>query len=407
MVNKNKKNILKKIKNLYHKKITNNRLKYNFKEILLSMLITFSLGLVVGGIIMYGRGKYHSSTALNEFASIYDEITSSYYKEIDDEELLESGIKGMIGYLGDPYSSYMDSKTASNFSDDVEGIYEGIGAEIKLVENDVIIGKVFENSPSEKAGLKENDVLLKVDGNSIKGMSLVKISNIVKGNSGTIVTLSILRDNKEMDLEIKRGKVDSISVTSEIIEKENKKIGYIYISLFASNTKKQFEKELKYLEENKIDSLIIDVRDNQGGYLTTVNDIISLFIKKGEPIYQLKTKDKVEIIYDKTNEYRDYPIVMLANSLSASASEVLIGALKESYGATIVGTNTFGKGKVQKMMTLSNGAIYKYTYQEWLTPKGNYIDEKGIKPDIEIKYVYSEKGEDNQKNKAIETILTK
>ena len=125
------------------------------------------------------------------------------------------------------------------------------------------------------------------------------------------------------------------------------------------------------MEEKEIDRLIIDVRSNQGGYLTTVTDIISMFTKKDKVIYQLKTKDKIEKVSDKTSEERDYPIVIIANSSSASASEVLIGALKESYGATVVGTKTYGKGKVQKMMTLSNGAIYKYTYQEWLTPDGN------------------------------------
>ena len=134
-----------------------------------------------------------------------------------------------------------------------------------------------------------------------------------------------------------------------------------------------------------------------------------MFTKKDKVIYQLKTKDKIEKVSDKTSEERDYPIVIIANSSSASASEVLIGALKESYGATVVGTKTYGKGKVQKMMTLSNGAIYKYTYQEWLTPDGNYIDKEGITPDVEIKYEYNEKKEDfdNQKEKAIEVILSK
>ena len=408
MINKKKKKIdfIGKIKKFYHKKIVSNKSKYNFKEILLSMAITFGIGLIIGGIFMYGKGN-KSSLALNEFISVYDEISSSYYKDINSDELLESGIKGMIGYLGDPYSAYMDSSAASEFSEDVDGTYQGIGAEIKYQDNVVLIGRVFENSPAEKAGLKENDVLLKVSGTSIKGFSLTKISNMVKGEKGTDITITIMRDKKEKDIVIKRDIVDSISVTSEIIEKNNKKIGYMYLSIFALNTSKQFEKELNKLEKENIDSLIIDVRNNQGGYLTTVTDIISMFVKKDEPIYQLKTKNEIEIIRDKTDEERNYPIVLLVNSQSASASEVLVGALKETYGATVVGTKTFGKGKVQKMMTLSNGAMYKYTYQEWLTPKGNYIDNEGIKPDIEIKYEYSEKDNDNQKTKAIEEILLK
>ncbi len=408
MKNNNKKvGLLDKIKKVYNKKIKNNKTKYNFKEIILFMLITFGFGLIIGGIVMYGKGGYKSSSlALNEFISVYDEISSSFYKDVNDDELLENGIKGMIRYLGDPYSAYMDSDAANEFNDDVEGIYQGIGSEIKYEEKKATIGRVFESSPAEKAGLKEGDILLKVNGESIEGYSLEKISNLVKGEKGTTVTLTVERNNEEIELKITRGNVDSISVMGELIERNGHKIGYLYVSIFAANTASQFEKELKNLEEKGIDSLIIDIRSNQGGYLTTVTDIISLFIEKGKPIYQLKTKDKIEIVNDKTNEKKDYKIVVLANSSSASASEVLIGALKESYGATIVGTKSFGKGKVQKVMTLSNGAMYKYTYQEWLTPKGNYIDEVGISPDVEIKYEYNEKI-DNQKEKAIEVILSK
>ena len=401
-----KKSFFNKIKSFYNKKIVHNKLKFNFKEITVYMLAAFGFGLIIGGIVMYGKGGYKSSSlALNEFISVYDEISSSFYKDVDDNELLENGIKGMIRYLGDPYSSYMDSSSASDFNDDVEGIYHGIGAEIKSQDGNVIIGRVFENSPAMKSGLKENDVLIKVNNESIKGMSLTKISNIVKGEKGTNVTLTIERDGKEINLDITRGDVDSISVISEIIEKKNRKIGYIYISIFAANTASQFEKELKILEDQGVDSLIIDLRNNQGGYLSTVTDIISLFVEKDKAIYQLKTKNNVEIVKDKTKECRKYPIVVIANSVSASASEVMIGALKESYGAKLIGTKTYGKGKVQKVMTLSNGAMYKYTYQEWLTPNGNYIDEKGINPDIEIKYEYKD-NYDNQKEKAIEEILS-
>ena len=400
--------LIDKVKKFYNKKIVNSKTKFNMKEIVLFMIITFGFGLIIGGIVMYGKGRYSSSSlALNEFISVYDEISSSFYKDVNDDELLENGIKGMIKYLGDPYSSYMDSNTASDFNEDVEGIYHGIGAEIKYNEKQIIIGRVFTDSPAEKGGLKENDILLKVNDQSIEGYSLAKISSIVKGENGTTVKLTVLRDDEEITLEITRGNVDSISVIGELIEKDNRKIGYLYISIFAANTASQFENELKKLEDENIDSLIIDVRNNQGGYLTTVTNIISLFIEKGKPIYRLKTKDDVEIINDKTKDKRIYPIVVLENSASASASEVLIGALKESYGATIVGTKSYGKGKVQKVMTLSNGAMYKYTYQEWLTPNGNYIDEVGISPDVEEKYEYNEKDVDNQKEKAIEVVLSK
>lgn len=400
------KGIFKKIANFYDKKIKKSKLKYNTLELLIIIIVVFGLGLIIGGIIMYSQGTFRgSSLSLNEFISTYNEIVDNYYEEVDKDKLLESGISGMLRYLGDPYSTYMTKETASEFNEDVDGTYQGIGAEIKYNSDDLpIINKVFENSPAEKAGLKANDIILKVNGKDVTKLKLSAISDMVKGDDGTKVKITIKRDGEESDYVLTRAVVDSISVTSEVIEKNDKKIGYIYLSVFASNTTSQFKKELEELESQNIDSLIIDVRGNHGGYLTTATDIISLFIKKDKPIYQLKTKENVEIVYDKTDESRDYPIVVLTDSISASASELLAGALSETYGATLVGTKTFGKGKVQRVSTLSSGAMFKYTYQEWLTPNGDFIDQKGIEPDVEIKYEYNEKGIDNQKDKAIEVI---
>lgn len=408
---KKKKNFFRRvfddIKTFYNKKIIKSRIKFNMMETIVFMLIVFAFGLIIGGIIMYGKGAFaSSSTSINEFATAYNEIVNSYYKDIDSDKLLEAGISGMINYLGDPYSSYMSKEVAEDFNENIEGTYQGIGAEIKYDKDGVIqLGRIFENSPAEKAGLLENDYLLKVNGEDVTKRTLSDIAEMVKGETGTKVIITVKRDNEEKELTITRGTVDNISVKGEILERNNKKIGYIIISIFASNTASQFKDELNRIEKEGIDSLIIDVRGNSGGYLTTANEIISMFIKKGEPIYQLKTKENIEIVYDKTDEERTYPIVVLTNSGSASASELLVGALSEIYKATLVGTKTFGKGKVQKVSTLSNGSLYKYTYQEWLTPKGNYIDTKGIQPTIEEKYVYDKEGKDNQLEKAIEVIL--
>lgn len=399
------------IKTFYTKRIKKSKLKFNMQETVVIMLIVFALGMVIGGVIMYGKGPFsRTGTALNEFVSSYNEIVDSYYQDVDEDELLEAGLSGMIRYLGDPYSTYMDKDAAEEFNDDIDGTYEGIGAEIKYDEkNRPIFGRIFDESPALKAGLQENDYLLMVNDTDVTKMSLSEISNIVKGDKGTNLTLIVERDGEKKEIVLTRGVVDDVSVNSELIEKNNQKIGYLYVSMFALNTGKQFEKELLKLEEKGIDSLIIDVRDNSGGYLTSAESIISLFTKKDEIIYQLKTKEKLEYIKDKTDESRSYPIVVLTDGGSASASELLVGALSETYGAKIVGTKTFGKGKVQKVTSLSSGAQFKYTYQEWLTPNGNYIDQVGIKPTIEISYVYDKKNptKDNQKEKAIEVILEK
>ena len=401
-------NIKKKISNFYQKKIKKSKLKFNMLETVILMLIVFALGLVIGGVIMYGKGVYSSSSiSLNEFASTYNEIVDSYYQEVDKDKLLEAGISGMIRYLGDPYSTYMSKDSAEEFNEEIDGTYEGIGAEIKFDDDKKpAFGRIFESSPAESVGIKENDKLLKVNGVDVTKKSLSEIADMVKGKKGTKVTLTIKHEDEEKDIVVTRGVVDNVSVNSEIIEKNGKKIGYLYISVFAANTHEQFKKGLVKLEKDNIDSLIIGVRSNTGGYLTSVEDMISLFLKKDEVAYQLKTKDKIEVIKDKTDEYREYPVVVLTDGASASASELLAGALSETYGAKLVGTKTFGKGKVQKVTTLSSGALFKYTYQEWLTPKGNYIDGKGIEPDVEIKYEYDEKHpeKDNQKEKAIEII---
>ena len=402
-----KENIIKKIKKFFNKRVLQSRLRFNVMETIIFMLVTFAFGLIIGGIVMYGKGYFRSSTSLNEFVSTYNDIVDSYYTEVNQDELLEAGINGMINYLGDPYAAYMGKENAENFNDDVEGIYHGIGVELKYDEKTkkYIINKVFENSPSDKAGLKETDELIKINETDIRDTSMDSIASMVKGEDNTKVKITVIRDNKEMTFDVVRGIVDNISVGSRIIKHNGKKVGYIGISIFASNTYKQFKTQLEDLEKKKIDSLIIDVRGNSGGYLTIVTDIVSLFVSRGKPIYQLQTKDKIEIVNDETSEARDYSIVILTNGASASASEVLTAALKESYGAKSVGTKTYGKGKVQKVYSLSSGALVKYTFQEWLTPKGNKIDKNGISPDVEIKFDIT-KNVDVQLQEALE-IITK
>ena len=403
--NKSKETKKSKITKFFNKILKGDKPKYTTWETIIFAIIIFGVGLIVGGIIIYSKSINKSS--LNEFIATYDEIIDNYYQKIDKDKLLEAGIDGMIKYLGDPYSSYINKNDVDEFNEGVNGTYQGIGAEVKYNENNLpTIGEVFKNTPAEKVGLKENDIILKVNDIIVKDKSLAEIAEIVKGKSGTNVKLTILRGKEEKTFTITRGTVDNISVISEIINSNNKKIGYIYISVFASNTVKQFKEKLENLEKEKINSLIIDVRGNTGGYLNVVTDIISMFIKKDEVIYKLKTKNKIDSITDKTVEYRTYPVAILADRGSASASELLIGAFSETYNAKIIGENTYGKGKVQKVFELSSGALLKYTYQEWLTPKGNYIDGVGVTPDVNVKYEYISDNRDTQKDKAIE-ILSK
>ena len=403
-----KNNFIKKFFGNIKKRITKSKNKFTIIEVLSFMLVSFALGLIAGGIIMFGKGRFSGSisSSLDEFISTYNDILNNYYEPVDGDKLLEAGINGMVNYLGDPYSTYFTPEETQEFNEYLDGKFCGIGSEIQIdpETNYIKLVKIYENSPAEKAGLKDNDLIIKVNDNDIKGKSLAEVSSTVKGEQGTIVKLTIRRDKEEFEVDVKSDFVDIISVLGEVIEENGKKIGYLNVSIFAENTDVQFEKELKKLEEQKIDSLIIDLRSNTGGHLKTVTNMISLFIKKGEIIYKLKTKDVIEEFTDQTDTHREYPVAILINEVSASASEVFTAALKEQYGAIVVGKTSYGKGKVQKSYQLSSGAMIKFTYQEWLTPKGDYIDEKGIKPDIEVEYKV-EKERDSQINRAIQELV--
>lgn len=389
------------------KKILKGKNKFTIVEAISFMVVTFALGMIVGGIIMYGKESYRGSNneSLNDFISTYNDILNNYYQPVDGEKLLEAGINGMISYLGDPYSMYMDKEYTEEFNMILDGKYSGIGAEIQqnAETGEVKILNVYKNTPAEKAGLKENDIIYKVNGEEVNGLTASEVSEKVKGQEGTKVDLTIKRGEELIDVTLTRDSVDIPSVSSEIIEKNGKKIGYIYVSVFAENTDVQFKEEVEKLEKDHIDSLIIDLRQNSGGHLKTVTNMISMFIKKGEIIYQLKTKDNIEEYKDQTDEHRTYPIGIIIDNGSASASEVFTAALKEKYGATVIGEKSFGKGKVQKAYNLSNGGMIKYTYQEWLTPDGNYIDGQGIEPNIKVSYSKNEKDKyDSQVLKALE-----
>ena len=405
------KKILNKIKKVTKKSLDfiNKKNRFNTMETICLMIIAVIFGMVIGGIVMYKKGTLNLGVKneLNQFVDTYTEILNEYYKDVSGEDLLEAGINGMVSFLGDPYSVYMDKEESQEFMEQVNGKYIGIGMEIIQKDKDNIeVYDAFEDGPAYKAGIRNGDKLIKVGNKSVADLSTSEVADLVKGKEGTTVEITVSRDDKEKTYKIKRQSVDIISVTEEVISYNDKKVGYILIDIFAANTKTQFEKALKSLEKENIDSLIIDVRDNSGGYLLTVTDILSLFLEKGDVIYQLKTKEKIEKINDKTEEKRDYKIAILTNGSSASASEVLTASLMENNNAISVGTTTFGKSKVQKTQELSNGTSIKYTFQEWLTPKGKSVGGVGIKPTYEVTYKIgeSENEYDSQLTKALEVI---
>lgn len=391
---------------------------FNYAEVIVIMIITLILGAVIGSFINYVTINKTSEKEminsvpgdLQEFVETYNNIMNDYYEEVNQDELLEAGINGMLEYLGDDYSVYMDQETSDSFNEQVEGKYTGIGVEIiQESENKIYISRVFENSPASKSGLKEGDIFIKVNGEDVTGKTASDISSLIKGSKTGKVEVVVKRKEEEKTFTLTLKQVEIESVISKVFENNGKKIGYLELTVFASNTYTQFEKKLLELEGKNIDSLIIDVRDNSGGYLSTVTDIASLFMNKSKIIYQLDTKGVVEQVYSKTNASRNYDIAVIINKNSASASEILAAALQESYGAKVIGVNSFGKGTVQKAYQLESGATVKYTIQKWLTPNGNWVNEVGVSPDITVEldvdyYENPSDDTDNQLQAAIKNL---
>lgn len=394
--------------------IKKNKLKFDFKEMLTITILSVLIGFLIGSSMSYGTDSanlFSTSKELDEFIETYNNIYSNYYDKVKEKDLVNAAIKGMVSELDDPYSEFLENEESTLFNESVDGEYVGIGATVRYDGEKVTIVDMFEKSPAKKAGLKVGDQLIKIEDKVIKDIELSKVSKLIKGKPGTKVTVTVLRDNKEKEITITRSKIDIPRVKSKVIEKGKQKVGYISIDIFSANTDKEFEKELKTLENKKIDSLIIDVRNNPGGHLLQVTNIIELFTKKNQVIYKIEKKNSVKKVKDRTKESRDYDIVVLINNESASASEILASSLKNVYKAKLVGNTTYGKGTVQSTYQLSTGDTLKYTSQKWLTSTGKWIDKKGIKPDYEEKLSeeYYDKPSfetDNQISKATE-ILTK
>lgn len=415
---KKKKDSNKKVKEKKIEIVNDNKNKerelYTSKEVIIVMIFSIGIGILMcfGGIsIITGKNYLAVTKDLKKVVDTYYAIVDNYYGELDRDALVDGAVEGMISSVGDTFTSYSDTDSTSSFDETINGSYEGIGCTVATLEDGTIsVIDMFEDSPSYKAGLKVGDIILKVDGESYEGKNSNDISNYIKNSGKSKIVLTVKRDNEEKDISINLSKVEIPHVSGKVIEQDSKKIGYIKISLFASNSYKQFKNKLDELEKSNINDLIIDVRDNSGGYLSSVTDICNLFLDKGKVIYQLEdSKGKVKK-KDTTKEKRKYDIVVLINGGSASASEILASAIKESYGGDIVGTNSYGKGTVQQTKKLLDGSMIKYTTQKWLTPDGNSINEVGVTPtkvvELNEEYFNNPTTEnDNQLQEAIKLIL--
>lgn len=341
------------------------------------------------------KGNKATQKDFDKIKQALDLISESYVEEVDKKDLIEGAISGMVNKLEDPYSVYMDKDTAHQFEESLDSSFEGIGAEVSMTDGKVTIVAPFKDSPAEKAGLKPNDKILTVDGKSLSGLDLYEAVLKIRGKKGSIVTLEVERPGVGEVLKVKvtRDEIPIETVYSSTKDYKNSKVGYIEITSFSEETAADFESQLTKLEDEKIAGLVIDVRGNPGGYLQSVEEILKLLVTKDKPYVQIEDRNgEKERFFSSLTEKKPYPITVLIDNGSASASEILAGALKEAGGYEIIGEKSYGKGTVQQAVPLGDGSNIKLTLFKWLTPDANWIHKKGVAPTVEVKqpdYFYS------------------
>lgn len=358
-------------------------------------------------VTLYKDSAIDSKT-IEKLQVIEKVIDTYFYKEdVDKEAMAEGAYKGLVDSLGDPYSDYYSAEELQQLYQDSQGIYFGIGAYVSLDAATTLAkcSGVIAGTPAEEAGLRENDLFYKVDGVEVYGMSLQEVVSMIKGDEGTVVHLTMLRDGLELELDITRRKVEAPTVNYEMHENG---IAYIQIIEFDTVTEDQFAEALATAKGSGMKGLILDLRSNPGGNLSSVVNIARMLLPEGLIVYtEDRDGNRQEYSCDGTRQLQ-VPMVVLINGNSASASEILAGAIKDYGIGTLLGTTTFGKGIVQRPVELSDGSAVKLTISSYFTPNGTNIHGIGIEPDEVCEFdgerYYSDEKYDNQKERAKELL---
>ena len=341
---------------------------------------------------------------LNTIETLIEE--NYYLEEVGDDVLREGAYEGVVAALGDPYSVYYTPEEAEEVFAQSEGIYYGIGAYVQLdtVTGYGMITGTIKGTPAEEAGLRAGDIIYKVEGEDMAGLDLTQVVTRIKGKEGTKVHITLVREGKEVEVDVERRKIESPTVEHSMLDD---KMGYVQITEFDDVTVNQFTEALKDLKNQKAEGMILDLRANPGGNLYAVVDIADMLLGEGLILYTEDKAGRREEYKSDANMAIDIPIVILVDGNSASASEVLSGALKDHDKATLVGTTTFGKGIVQTIRTLRDGSAIKLTISAYYTPSGTNIHGTGIEPDVVVEFdseAYYGEGFDNQLEKAKEVL---
>lgn len=345
----------------------------------------------------------------NKVSEILGAISAYYYDDVDQQKAAEGLYAGLVDSLEDPYSCYFTKEEYQDYLNSSNGTYYGIG--VVLTQNiqtgEISVTRVYDSSPAKEAGLKAGDVFVSADDFQAEGADVSEFASHVKGDEGTTVELTVLRDGKEKTFTVERRKVEIPTVEHQMLQGNT---GYIQILEFDEVTAEQFDAALKDLRKQKMTSLIVDLRDNPGGMVTSVTDILDTILPEGLLVYT-QDKDGKKKEYNSDKNELNLPLAVLVNENSASASEIFAGAVKDYGYGTIIGTTTFGKGIVQVLTPLSDGSAIKVTTAKYFTPKGNYIHGVGIEPDVELEFKYGGDEEeeydimkDNQVLKALDIL---
>ncbi|HLR40416.1 MAG TPA: S41 family peptidase [Virgibacillus sp.] len=339
-------------------------------------------------IIVEGTGDVKETELpenMSKVVQAYGLIQKNSLKDVNEKDLIEGAIQGMLDTLDDPYSTYMDIETMERFNEQIESSFEGIGAEVSMVNDKVTIVAPIKDSPAEEAGLRPNDQINTIDGEGLEGLDLNEAVEKIRGERGSEVVLEIDRPgvSDTFKTTIVRDKIPLETVYPDTKTINGKKTGILEITSFSETTAQDFNDELAKLEEEGIEGLVIDVRGNPGGLLDAVEDIMKQFVPKDIPFVQIEDQDgEKEPHYSDLKKKKEYPISVITDEGSASASEILAVAMKE-IGYDVIGATTFGKGTVQQAIPLGDGSTMKLTFYKWLSPKGNWINEKGVEPTVE------------------------
>lgn len=371
------------------------------KTIIAVLLIAIISSISTLGLIYYALGfNEQGFSNLMRFITAYRFIETKYVNDTDDVKLIDSAIDGMVKSLNDPHSNYLSPKMYKTLMEQTEGSFAGIGVVMGMDnEQKIHIVGIMENSPGQKAGLQEGDEILAVDGVSVTQMAFDEVAAHVRGQAGTDVVLTIMRDNANQDITITRDNIKLKTVGHKMLDNN---IGYIQIVSFSEDTANEFNEAYNDLKNQGMKALVLDLRNNPGGLLTTCVEIAKKLVPKGE-IVSIVDKQGNKETYSSSLEAPEYPLVVLINKNSASASEILSGAIQDTKAGTIIGNTSYGKGSVQTILPMFEDDAVKLTIAKYYTPSGRSIDGTGITPDIEIN-LDENATSDTQLDKALEVL---